>query len=192
MLITYLFCTVLWNSMFSLVAGAMAASCMSLGMYHFSPLRRKSLMEIQCGPRRCMDWDLCRCLWGFGVSISYACLIENLCSLGIVHQTVLLLTAGGCVFTVIGASLHLEVNASKAPPLLEAVMRAALPLPNLLFVPASADVLVNLNPLCTEHMLIILAHIVRRSTRLMQAGGQEDDEQGESNIRQNGVEENEA
>lgn len=41
-------------------------------------------------------------------------------------------------------------------------------------------------------MLIILAHIVRRSTRLMQAGGQEDDEQGESNIRQNGVEENEA
>ncbi|BCR92841.1 uncharacterized protein ACHE_80741S [Aspergillus chevalieri] len=34
------------------------------------------------------------------------------------------------------------------------------------------------------------AHIVRRSTRLMQAGGQEDDEQGEPSIRQNGTVEN--
>lgn len=57
-------------------------------------------------------------------------------------------------------------------------------------MPASAAVPVSLNPLCTERMLIILAHIVRRSTRLMQAGGQEDDEQGEPSIRQNGTVEN--
>jgi len=91
---------------------------------------------------------------------------------------------------VIEASLHLEVNASKALPLLKAVMRPTLPLPHLLFMPASAAVLVSLNPLCTEHMLIILAHIVRRSTRLMQADGKENDEQGEPNIRQYGTVEN--
>jgi len=62
----------------------------------------------------------------------------------------------------------------QGPLPLKAVMRSTLPLPHLLFTPANAAILVSLNPLCTEHMVIILAHIVHHSTRLMQAGGQED------------------
>lgn len=76
MLITHLFCIALWNGMFSLVAGAMAVSCMS-GEPGYVSLQSTAEKKSDGGDIPGDVW-IEICLWGSGVSIPHAHLRESM------------------------------------------------------------------------------------------------------------------